>query len=131
MMQRRPGPVPVALAAACALLNVWSFSQADWNGVWAGWLALFLVEELWAAWARTGGTLSERLWAWLGISPRRPWRQARIGAAGLFLVEFGLHVVSGGQSWWSGGWAIGGTAVPVSVVVLYALLRERQEANRG
>lgn len=126
---RRPGPIPVALAAFFAALNVWSFSQADWNGVWGGWFGLFLVEELWAAWARTGGTLSERLWAWLGIRPRRPWRQARIGAAGLFLVEFALHVVSGGQSWWSGGWAIGLTAVPVALVVAFALAFERGEGG--
>lgn len=124
--KRRPGTVPVAMAAVCAALNVWFFSQADWNGTWASFWALFLVEELWAAWARTGGTLSERFWAWLGINPRRPWRQARIAAAGIFLVEFTLHVVTGGQTWWSGGVAILSTAVPVACVVVYALVRERR-----
>jgi hypothetical protein len=125
---RRPGPVPVALAALCAALNVWFFHLADWNGMWASILALFLVEELWAAWVKTGGTFSERWWDWLGIRPRRPWRLPRIAAAGVFLGVLLLHIVTGGAFWWSGGLAIIGTAIPVVVVVLYALAREREDS---
>ena len=129
LKRTHPALVYMLLAAFWANLSVLCFYRQDWTGVWSSFGCLFLTYELYAAFRKIlFGTLSERIWIWLGINPPRRWRKARVTAAGVFVGEFLLHVVSGGQSWWSGGTAIVTTAVPVGIVIGYAIIRERGEA---
>ena len=55
-------------------------AMGNWADVWLAWLiaalASFLAIELTAVFThRMDRTLSERLRAWLGIQPIRPWRK--------------------------------------------------------
>ena len=123
---RRPGPLPVILLALVAAGMVTSFALGAFNAQWALWIAAFGVMELWAAINRVeGATLSERVWAWIGLRPRRPSRWLRVPICAVFFITLILHFVTTGAYWWSGGPAIIVVAVPFFLVVTYALTFER------
>jgi hypothetical protein len=121
---RRPPLVAVVLAAACAIGVVVSFATGHLNGQWVGWLALFLVMELFAVVKDTNGTFSERFWVWFGVRPPRPSRWHRVVFAVLFVIELGAHFALGDHYALTSGWAVAGSAAPLGIVIGYALVRE-------
>ncbi len=123
-----PGVAPVALLAFFATVMVVAFARGEVAIQWAvGLGGCFLTMELWAVLRHAvGATFSEASWVWLGIRPPRRLRKLRSILAGLFLVELLAHMVLGGAYWFAGGLAISGTAVPLALVIGYALVFERR-----
>lgn len=74
--------------------------MSAWTWCWLGWGAYFLVVEgLALANSRAGDTLSEHVWAWLGIGEgrrRSGWTQARRALLVAFLAWLTLHFLTGG-----------------------------------
>lgn len=92
-----------------------------WAYLWLAWILLFLAIELPAARREGPGTvrtLSRHVWArW---APRQ-WQRA-------FFMLFGfevfvLHFGDASRHWWSGGWAVALTGLPVGVLITW---RERE-----
>jgi hypothetical protein len=92
-----------------------------WSVLWFLWILAFLGIELPAAMREkdwTQRTLSVNVWA--RYAPH--WYQ-RIWFAVFGFEVFVLHFMDKGQHWWSSGWAVIGTGVPVAVLILS---RERE-----
>jgi hypothetical protein len=122
----RPAWWQTVIVASCAGGTVVAYAQGLWDQQWAGWLALFLAMELGAAASHEkGDTLSERVWAWLGIRPRRPLRLWRAASVVLFLAELAAHFATGGEQWWSGGGAVIVTALPLGAAIVSGFLKWR------
>ncbi len=75
-----------------------------WDAVWAAWAVLVaasfaLIEGRAIGTHHYDRTLSERLRAWLGLGPRRPWRHVAawlfLTALGAFCTWFAAHIVGG------------------------------------
>jgi hypothetical protein len=94
--------------------------------VWIGWLILFLIYELYAAWAPPlGDTLSENVWKWFGVRQSKPFARYRRGALALFMVTLTCHFVLGEPG---GEWIVL-TGLPVAGIILYAALREASDVQ--
>lgn len=77
--------------------------------VWIGWLALFLVYEVYAAIAEPkGDTFSENVWYWFDT----PFRKTVLG---VFLCTLTAHLTLGTP----GGGAIIATGIPVGVLIVW------------
>ena len=63
---------------------------------WVIWIAVLIISlvalEIWGL-RRPGGTLSERLRAWLGVTPHKPWRVWGIAVLLGALAFFAYHIV--------------------------------------
>jgi hypothetical protein len=74
--------------------------MTHWDIPWLAWLvatlaSFGLIEASALIHRRPDRTLSDRLRAWLGISPRRPWIGAGLAVFIGFFVWFIPHVVAG------------------------------------
>lgn len=74
--------------------------MTHWDIPWAIWAATTLItfgviETAALLHHHPDRTLSERLRAWLGIAPHRPWRGAGIAAFLAFFVWFVPHILAG------------------------------------
>jgi hypothetical protein len=75
-----------------------------WTWAWAGWAVYFLVVEGMALFnSKPGDTLSEHVWAFIGIrrkaaDPRDPsgWTRLRRFAVLAFLAWLSVHLLTGG-----------------------------------
>lgn len=124
---RRPWPL-VALAFVTANASVVSFAMGAWEATWLWFWATFLVYEVSAAVAPEPlDTLSEFVWLWFGIKPRRAVRLIRIPVVGQFMLVLGAHFVTGGSLWWTGGPAVIVTAIPVAVVIAHSVYERKGE----
>jgi hypothetical protein len=64
--------------------------------VWLGWLTLFLVFEIYAAFSPAkGDTLSENVWKWFRASQKDPLSTARRSVILAFMLSLTTHFVWG------------------------------------
>jgi hypothetical protein len=70
---------------------------------WLAWIALFFgVEGTALVKGRAGGTLSEKVWQWFAIIPRKDsavpdgWTRTRRVALLSFVTWLGVHFLTGG-----------------------------------
>jgi hypothetical protein len=77
---------------------------SPWTWAWVGWAAYFLVVEGMALFnSRPGDTLSEHVWAFIGVRPagadlRDPsgWTRLRRFLVLAFLAWLSVHLLTGG-----------------------------------
>lgn len=94
--------------------------------VWLGWLALFLLYEIYAAKAEPkGDTLSENVWDWFGVKTYKPYSGLRRGILGAFMGVLSCHFVFGEP----GGLGVILSGLPVGAVIAYALIFEGKKAG--
>lgn len=81
--------------------------------VWVGWLALFLVYEVYAALSHPkGDTFSENVWGWFDTVPRKI-------VLAVFLLTLTSHLVLGTPH----GAAIVVTGIPVGILIGLRVVR--------
>ena len=96
------------------------------EAVWIGWLALFLIYEIYGAVAKTKyDTLSENVWDWFGVKTKKKYGFWRRGILAVFMGVLTFHFVLGSP----GGWAVILGAIPMAAVIGYALIFERKDRN--
>jgi hypothetical protein len=76
---------------------------SPWTWAWAGWAVYFLIVEGMALFnSKPGDTLSEHVWAFIGIRRkgelRNPtgWTRARRFAVLAFMAWLSVHLLTGG-----------------------------------
>jgi hypothetical protein len=87
--------------------------------IWVGWLALFLIYEVYGAIARPkGDTLSENVWSWFGV--RKGGHVVRRAFLALFMLTLSSHFVFG----WPGALGVILTAAPVFVFITFGVVKD-------
>lgn len=109
-----------------------------WTVAWIGWGLYFAVVEGAAlANSRSGDTLSEHVWSFLGLRrddtryrPATGWTKVRRAAVGLFMFTLGAHFLIGSDALGNG--VLIGSAVLLTAVVLgTAAVRYWRRSRRG